>query len=239
MISVLGQTLKNIFSLIYSRKKLKHFQRLPSHVTIFNQSNFPSDWSLGILERISLNIWTCRVSRLSVDGFGRRLKETSSKRNGTVRLTVPVLVRNNRNGLRDGSGFIQIKRMEWTVKERWHNCSFTARNPFVCLKGMFLVSVLAVRWQFLLIKTVCWPFLLNKTVSWPLLFNITVHWPFLFHGTASDSKERTGKSPVPVLDDMNGTAKTNGTVTVEIKNRPYLRYTTTAPRINQSQSTDN
>ena len=84
------------------------------------------------------------------------------------------------------------------------------------------MSVLAVRRQFLLIKTVCWPFLLNKTVSWPLQFNITVHWPFLFHGTASDSKERTGNSPVPVLDDMNGTAKTNGTVTVEIKNRPYL-----------------
>ena len=49
---------------------------------------------------------------VSVDGFGRRLEETAPKLNATVQLTVPVLVRNNRNGLRDGSGLIQIKRTE-------------------------------------------------------------------------------------------------------------------------------
>ena len=55
---------------------------------------------------------------------------------------------------------------------------------------------------------------------------------YLFlHGTASDSEERIGKSPVPVLDDMNGTAKTNGTVTVKIKNRPYLDYSATVERL--------
>ena len=32
----------------------------------------------------------------------------------------------------------------------------------------------------------------------------------------------TGRLAVPVLDGMNGTAKTSGTATAEAKNRPYL-----------------